>query len=111
MTTTTTTDTLPLLLLLLDSSTYGLQTLQFNTTALQTWMGRSRSSRNSSSVAATAEIVLADTNTLTVELNGVNVLRSDSAIPLRNLGVVNFGLGVDHGTLDIYLAHENYVPA
>jgi len=29
---------------------------------------------------------------------------------LRNLGVVNFGLGVDRGTLDIYLAHENYIP-
>jgi len=80
--------------------------------ALQKWMGRRRNSNssNSSIVAATAEIVLADADTLTVEMDGVNVLRSDSAIPLRNLGVVNFGLGIDHGTLDVYLAHENYDP-
>jgi len=44
-------------------------------------------------------------------MDSVNVLHSDSAIPLRNLGVVNFGLGIDHGMLDVYLAHENYVPA
>jgi len=103
-------DTVPLLLLLMDTLTYGLQKREFNMMALQKWMGHSRNS-SSSIVAATAEIALVDTNMLTVEMNGVNVLHSDSAIPLRNLGVMNFGLGINHGTLDVYLAHENYLLA